>query len=122
MTRDGPDNAARPPSGVELCDLAELADPGSKGFRFRQERLMFAGFVVRRGDQVLGYVDSCPHVGWPLAAWDDRYLTREGDLILCGGHGALFRPLDGVCVAGPCEGERLRPWPVAVVEGRVITA
>ena len=122
MTRDGPDNPARPPAGVILCAVAELADPGSKGFRFRHERFLFAGFVVQVGGEVRGYVDSCPHAGWPLAAWDDRYLTREGDLILCGGHAALFRPLDGVCVAGPCADERLTPWPVEVANGKVVTA
>jgi nitrite reductase/ring-hydroxylating ferredoxin subunit len=120
--RDGPDNPARPPPGVALCALADIAEPGARGFRFRQDRALFAGFVVRHAGQVRGYVDSCPHAGWPLAALDDRYLTREGDMILCGGHAALFRPLDGVCVAGPCADERLTPWPVAVVDGQVVTA
>lgn len=122
MTRDGPDNPARPPAGVALCALADLADPGSKGFRFREDGKMFAGFVVKVGGEIRGYVDSCPHAGWPLAAWDDRYLTREGDLILCGGHAALFRPLDGVCISGPCADERLSPWPVAVLDGQIVTA
>lgn len=119
--RDAPDNPARPGPGVRLCALADLADPGSKGFRFREGGKMFAGFVVQVGGQVRGYVDSCPHAGWPLAAWDDRYLTREGDLILCGGHAALFRPLDGLCIAGPCADERLSPWPVRVVDGEILT-
>lgn len=122
MTRDSFENPARPPAGTALCAVADLADPGSKGFRFREDSKMFAGFVVRLGEEVRGYVDSCPHAGWPLAAWDDRYLTREGDLILCGGHAALFRPLDGVCIAGPCADERLTPWPITVVNGQVFTA
>ena len=122
MTREASDNPARPPAGVALCAVADLADPGSKGFRFRADSKMFAGFVVRMGEEIRGYVDSCPHAGWPLAAWDDRYLTREGDLILCGGHAALFRPLDGLCVAGPCADEKLTPWPVEVVGGQILTA
>jgi nitrite reductase/ring-hydroxylating ferredoxin subunit len=115
-------NIARPAPGVTLCPLADLPDPGSKGFRFRVERTLFAGFVIRRGDGVLGYVDSCPHAGWPLAGAPDRYLTRDDRLILCAGHGALFEIDDGVCVTGPCLGERLEPWPVAVVDGVVMTA
>ncbi|MET0294604.1 MAG: Rieske (2Fe-2S) protein [Phenylobacterium sp.] len=116
------DNPARPGPGTRLCALAELADPGSKGFRWRQDRSLFAGFVVRLGDQVRGWVDSCPHAGWPLSALPDRYLTREGDLVLCSGHAALFRPLDGACVSGPCMGQSLTPWPVAVRDGAVFTA
>ena len=113
---------AKPAPGVALCPLAEIADPGAKGFRFREADVLFSGFVVRRGDAVTGYVDSCPHAGWPLAMVGDRYLTREKDLILCSGHGALFHPDNGICVAGPCAGDRLKPWPVAVVDGTVVTA
>ena len=114
--------SARPPAGAVLCRLDEIGDPGAKGFEFRDGELRFAGFVVRQGGAARGYVDSCPHAGWPLASLGDRYLTREKDLILCAGHGALFRLEDGVCVSGPCAGGRLEPWPVAVVDGTVVVA
>lgn len=116
-----PVNAARPPAGVRLCTLAEIADPGAKGFRFRAEARLFAGFVVRTGAKVMGYVDSCPHAGWPLAALDDRYLTRDARHILCAGHGALFT-LDGACVTGPCLGDHLAAWPVELRGDAVFTA
>lgn len=116
-----PGNPARPAPGERLCALDDLADPGAKGFRFRTGDRMFAGFVVRAGGTVAGYADSCPHAGWPLAQLDDRYLTRDGRHILCAGHGALFG-MDGVCVAGPCAGERLHGWPVEVRDGVVFTA
>lgn len=116
------DNPARPPAGVRLCALADLADPGAKGFRFRRESRLFAGFVVRKGRAVAGYVDSCPHAGWPLAALDDRYLIRNGERILCAGHGALFDPMTGRCTSGPCFGEHLAAWPVAVEGEDVVTA
>lgn len=115
-------NPARPLAGQRLCTLSEIDSPGAKGFRFRQDEAMFAGFVVRQGETVFGYVDSCPHAGWPLAGFAGRFLTRENDLILCGGHAALFRIGDGVCVAGPCPGQALTPWPVAVQDGDVVTA
>lgn len=113
---------ARPAPGVRLCALAEIADPGGKGFRFRAGEALFAGFVVRRGELVAGYVDRCPHASWPLAALDDRFLTRSGEHILCSGHGALFELSDGACVAGPCAGARLTPWPIEVRGREVFTA
>ncbi len=114
-------NPARPPATTRLCALAEIADPGAKGFIFRSGDYLFSGFVVRQGEAVAGFVDRCPHAGNPLAAWGDRYLTRAGDLILCAAHGALFRPLDGLCIGGPCAGRTLTPWPVLVAEGAVVT-
>lgn len=117
----GEANPARPGPGLRLCAVEEIADPGAKSFRFRAESRLFAGFVVRSAGQVPGYVDSCPHAGWPLGAMNDRYLTRDGRHILCAGHGALFTVDAGLCVAGPCYGERLTPWPVEVREGAVFT-
>ncbi|MBO9545210.1 Rieske (2Fe-2S) protein [Caulobacter sp.] len=116
------ENPARPAAGTVLCALDEIPSPGSKGFRYREGDAMFAGFVVRKDSLVVGYVDSCPHAGWPLAGFAGRYLTRENDLILCAGHAALFKIEDGACVAGPCPNETLFPWPVEVRDGQIIVA
>jgi nitrite reductase/ring-hydroxylating ferredoxin subunit len=119
--RTDPDNPARPAPGTRLCALDEIPSPGAMGFRFREDSAVFAGVMVRKDGRLFGYVDSCPHAGWPLAGPSGRFLTRENDLILCGGHGALFRIEDGVCVAGPCPGQTLTPWPVRL-EGDAILA
>jgi nitrite reductase/ring-hydroxylating ferredoxin subunit len=115
------DNPARPRAGAHLCALEDLPDPGSRGFLYRTGEALFLGFVVRRDDAVLGYIDRCPHAGMPLALMPNRYLTREGDLIVCSAHGALFRVADGLCVGGPCAGRSLTPWPVIVEDGAVLT-
>jgi nitrite reductase/ring-hydroxylating ferredoxin subunit len=107
---------------LRLCALAELADPGSRGFRFRSGAALFAGFLVRRGDLLTGYEDHCPHAGWLLSPTEDGFLTRGGGYILCSGHGALFELGSGACVAGPCAGKTLLPWPVMLRNGEVFTA
>ena len=115
-------NPARPPKGTALCPLDEIPEPGARGFDFRVGEAVFGGFVVRKAGLVLGYVDQCPHAGWPLAPLPDRYLTRDAERIFCGGHGALFRIEDGLCTSGPCEGDSLEKWPVVVdAEGMVRT-
>ncbi|HWA62550.1 MAG TPA: Rieske 2Fe-2S domain-containing protein [Caulobacteraceae bacterium] len=98
-----------------------IGDPGAKGFVFREGDYLFMGFVVRRGGEVRGFLDRCPHAGLPLATFGDRFLTAEGDLILCSSHGALFRPDTGLCIGGPCAGKSLWPWPVTVEDGAVVT-
>ena len=113
-------NPAKPPAGVELCAVSELTDPGTKGFIFREGTARFWGLLVRKGDEVMGYVDSCPHAGWPLSPLPDRYLTRDADRLFCGGHGALFRVEDGLCTAGPCAGDSLLKWPVLVDDEGII--
>ena len=89
---------------------------------FRRDESLFMGFLVRKSGELFGYIDRCPHAGLPLSMLPDRFLTREGDLILCSSHGALFRIGDGLCVGGPCAGQRLWPWAVSVADGVVMAA
>jgi nitrite reductase/ring-hydroxylating ferredoxin subunit len=110
------------PAGVPLCRLDQLTDPGARNFVLQIGEAYFHGFVVRKDGQAHGYVDRCPHAGFPLAQRLDAYLTRDGQLIQCSWHGALFRPEDGLCIGGPCGGARLTPWPVEVADGMVRTA
>ncbi|HEY0101856.1 MAG TPA: Rieske (2Fe-2S) protein [Brevundimonas sp.] len=110
------------PPGVGLCAEEDIPDPGSRGFVLQIGEAFFHGFVVRRNGVVSGYVDRCPHQGFPLAIELDRYLIPDGSLILCGWHGAVFEPGSGLCVGGPCAGARLTPWPVTVSDGVITTA
>jgi nitrite reductase/ring-hydroxylating ferredoxin subunit len=109
------------PAGVALCALDALPDPGARNFVLEIGGARFHGFVVRHGAEVRGYVDRCPHMGMPLAQRLDEYLIPSGELIACSWHGALFRPDDGACVAGPCPGAALQAWPVEVRDGVIIT-
>lgn len=109
------------PAGITLGPLSLIADGSARNFVVQAQAGRFHGFIVRRGDQVHGYVDRCPHAGLPLAKVLDQYLTPDGEFVACDWHGALFDPTNGLCVAGPCAGHRLMHWPVAVVEGEIRT-
>ena len=110
------------PAGVTLSPLAAIADGAARNFVLQMRAGRFHGFVIRRGDGVTGYVDRCPHMGVPLAQTLDQYLAPGGALIACSWHGALFEIDDGRCVGGPCTGARLIAWPVAVIDGAIVTA
>jgi nitrite reductase/ring-hydroxylating ferredoxin subunit len=109
------------PPGVALGPLDLIPDGKARNFVLQLRAGRFHGFVVRRGEAVIGYVDRCPHAGVPMAQQLDEYLTPAGDLIVCAWHGALFRIDDGLCLGGPCVGQRLTPWPVALSGGQIVT-
>ena len=116
------DRASATPPGVALGPLSAIPDGGARNYVLQMRAGRFHGFVVRRGDTAWGYVDRCPHMGLPLAQKLDGYMTPRGDLIACSWHAALFAVETGECVGGPCPGTRLTPWPVAIVDGEVVTA
>jgi nitrite reductase/ring-hydroxylating ferredoxin subunit len=104
---------------LALCALAEIADPGSRGFELGEGAARRSIFLVRRGEVLRAYVNSCPHTGGPLDWVEDQFLDLDRRLILCATHGALFRLADGHCLAGPCAGKALTPVAIEVVEGVV---
>ena len=94
-----------------LCRLADLPDGGSRGFDPAGHG-QASVFAVRWGAEVHVYADRCPHEGTPMAWRRDAYLNAAGDRIVCAAHGALFEIDSGLCVLGPCLGDRLQalPW------------
>ena len=75
-------------------------------------------FMVRKDGVVHGFVNRCMH--WPVSLdtetgdfwdYDEQYLQ-------CKVHGALYE-LSGLCIAGPCTGDRLVKLPVFEDGGKI---
>ena len=92
---------------ITLCRLDDLPDGDSRGFDpYASGR--DSVFVVRQAKNVYAYQNACPHVnGAPLAWKKNRYLNAARDRIVCHGHGAEFDIVSGLCMLGPCKGQRL---------------
>ena len=90
-----------------LCALNDIPDQKARGFTLETEGNKLEFFIVRKGDQVYGYINRCPHTGVNLDWQPDQFLDLTGYQIQCSTHGALFRIRDGLCVYGPCQGQHL---------------
>jgi nitrite reductase/ring-hydroxylating ferredoxin subunit len=102
-----------------LCALSDIPDGDARGFlptARREDRL----FVVRRGNAVHAWINSCPHNWRPLDWAKDRFLAKIGGDIVCFAHGAHFNPESGVCTSGVCEGERLIAVAATLANGDVM--
>ena len=102
--------------------MDEIPDLSGKGFSFGGGHKRFEMFVVRREDDVFGYVNVCPHARTPLDWTPDQFLNRDKTNLLCATHGAQFRIDDGFCVAGPCPGASLTGVPITITNGDVVIA
>ena len=105
-----------------LCSLAELEATGSRGFAVGEGDWPLRGFIVKTSRGVAAYVNYCPHAGHPLNFRPDKFLTPDRALILCASHGALFERDSGLCIAGPCPGQKLTPIPIELAGDFVLLA
>ena len=113
------DHENAPERGTELCKLEELEPDAGKELVINNgdddgALWPFHMFVVRRGNSVWGYVNTCPHRHIPLNYFPDRFVSADKQFILCSNHGALFNFDDGNCIAGPCVGEVLQQVPITI--------
>ena len=99
-----------------LCRLTDIPDGGAKGFRAPPGGCIGL-FAVRKGEQVCVYLNACPHLGVPLDWAPNRFLSQDGTRLICAMHGAEFRIGDGVCIAGPCLGDRLEGVMIQIKDG-----
>lgn len=101
---------------MKVCALDELKHDIPRGFDLEDGT---AVLLIRRGEQVIAWRNSCPHRGIRLEWLPDQFLDYEKQFIQCATHGALFGIDDGICVAGPCPGEQLESLPVEIRDGAV---
>lgn len=101
-----------------ICLVTDIKDGQAKAFPYKDRDLI----VVRRGLNVYGYVNRCPHAGTDLNWQDDQFMTDDEQYLMCFTHGALFEPETGKCVAGPCAGASLGEVPLEVENGKVYLA
>jgi nitrite reductase/ring-hydroxylating ferredoxin subunit len=98
--------------------LAALSEIPRKGLRFTYEDGPFEeeGILLKLdGSEVRAYKNECRHLPMPLDDQDPaEFWDQSGRHLVCSAHGARYRPADGLCISGPCEGSHLKSLPVAV--------
>ena len=104
---------------TQLCTLNDVPDGGSNGFVLDTDDGRCGLMVIRRGNGIVCYTNSCPHIGTPLDMQPGKFLDRAKAHILCTTHGALFNIDDGLCIAGPCVDDHLTPIATEVRDGAV---
>lgn len=103
-----------------ICKFEDLTEPGCLGFTCQVNGQEIDGFVVRWRGKIRAYYNACPHTGVTLNWAEDQFFDLEQKYLQCSLHGALFQPLDGLCIYGPCNGELLTSLGVTLADGEVV--
>lgn len=96
-----------------ICGKRDIGDRRGKSFplmrRWDDGKLRpWDVFIVRMGKQYFAYENACPHSGQRLD-WEKNSFFEPNymKVLMCGKHGAQFDVETGVCIKGPCEGQKL---------------
>ena len=96
--------------------MDELKEGTTRKFQYTSGGKQRDGFVARFAGEIVAYENACRHIPVNLDDADNRFFTRDGQHLLCQTHGAIYEPLTGLCVQGPCRGESLRKLRIEIRE------
>ena len=69
--------------------------------------------------QVRLLLQNLLHLGVELNWMPGRFMDSDNLFIQCSTHGALFKPSDGECIAGPCQGDALTQLDLRERDGQI---
>jgi len=115
-----PEELGGPKPGEPLCALEDLDGGKAVLLAFGEGSRKAEIFVMAHENDIVAYVNACPHFNISLNYREPKFLNGAGDRFLCINHYAQFRIPDGYCDEGVCEGHWLTPVAIRVEDGRVL--
>lgn len=93
---------------VKICRFDELGNNRVFETSIELEGVQKEIFIFQHQGNYLAYLNSCPHTGANLNWQPGQFFSYDDKFIECSLHGALFEKGSGLCVRGPCTGQKLR--------------
>jgi nitrite reductase/ring-hydroxylating ferredoxin subunit len=103
-----------------LCDSDTLRDGGvAVMFEVQEAGRTVSAFAVRFGTKAVAYLNRCAHVPAEMDWQPGQFWDTDRRFIICAMHGALYDPVTGRCVSGPCRGAHLQAIQLTERDGQV---
>ena len=103
-----------------VCSRGDLVDGArAKTFSILRGGRSVPAIAYAFDGEAHAAINVCPHRGTSLDWQPGEVFDESGLYLICATHDAMFEPVTGLCIAGPCVGAQLQKVPVHVVDGRV---
>ena len=107
--------------GAVICRGDELLECGPGiCFSIHDGTHLLPGFAVRFAGQVRAFINRCGHMALQLDIIPAAFFDTDRRYIICANHAALYDPVTGSCIAGPCDGRGLIALETREQGGRVM--
>lgn len=102
-----------------VCEVDKLKTSGCFGWESVINDLLVQYFFIYHQNKILSYLNRCPHTGVNLEWVPHQFLDRDNEFIQCATHGALFNIENGLCIHGPCVGDKLEEVENAIIDNKI---
>ena len=103
-----------------ICPSGDVVERGlARRFEIPAEPRSLPAFVIRYQGKIYGYINACRHVPVRLDEAEGDVFDLSGHYLICSMHGARYLPDNGLCVGGPCKGQRLIPISTKELNGMI---
>jgi len=97
------------PDLLPLCSSHALEERGSAvDFDVIYGGQTCRAFAIRFQGEAHAYVNRCAHIAMEMDARENHFFDPSRQWLMCSSHGALYEPLTGRCVSGPCRGALIK--------------
>ncbi|MEY3171437.1 MAG: hypothetical protein RJA27_517 [Pseudomonadota bacterium] len=93
---------------IEIDKRAFQGDGSTTKFEYQTEDAIQSGFVVFFEGKYHAYLNQCKHMPIELDYKPNEFMDDQKQWIVCSTHGAIYHPVSGECISGPCRGEILK--------------
>jgi nitrite reductase/ring-hydroxylating ferredoxin subunit len=105
---------------TKIARADAVAEGKAVKFTFQREKgKPVEGFLARFQGKLVAYENKCRHLPVSLDFFSGKFFTPDGAHFICQNHNAIYEPLTGLCVRGPCEGQSLKVLEIEEAEGDV---
>lgn len=103
----------------KICHISDISTSLCKEFVLQDDLESKDAFLIYVDNHCYAFINSCPHTGINLNWQKEQFFSLDGAYLQCSLHGALFEPDNGLCIYGPCLGQRLKSLDI-VIENDII--
>jgi nitrite reductase/ring-hydroxylating ferredoxin subunit len=107
-------------SRIKIARADDVKEGRTVKFSFpRSDGKPIEGFLACFQGTLVAYENRCRHLPLSLDFHDGRFFSQDGQHFICQNHNAIYEPLTGLCVRGPCEGQSLKALKIEVTGGDI---